>query len=112
MLKVLRHKLRNVVFHVFLDMIIHLRQTFVPEIIVPLDNFDSLSRLSVLLNPCRNLRVARAGRDKILELVRGDSSEFKKHAVERTIEMVFAQGVIERSATLVQRPHPDDVPAQ
>jgi hypothetical protein len=90
-LKVLGHKLRNVIFHVFLDTIIHLGQAFVPEIVVPLNDFDSFSRFGVFLNPSCNLFVVRAGCDEILELVCSNAREFKKHTVDRTIKVVFAQ---------------------
>ena len=92
-LKVLGYKLRNVIFHVFLDVIIHFGQTFVSEIIIPLNDFDSFSWFSVLLNPRRNFLVAGPGGDEIFEFVRRNASESKKQVVDRTIKVVFAKRV-------------------
>jgi hypothetical protein len=104
--------LRNVIFHVFLDTIIHLGQAFVPETVVPLNDFDSFSRFGVFLNPFRNLLVVCAGRHEILELVRSSAGEFKKHSVHRTVKVVFAERVIECRSTFVECSHPDDVASQ
>ncbi len=44
MSQICRHKLRNVIFHKFLDGIRHLGQALVTPIIIPLDDFYSRSR--------------------------------------------------------------------
>jgi hypothetical protein len=104
-----RHKLRNVIFHKFLDGIRHLGQALVAPIIIPLDDFYSRSRFRLSFNPFCDLFVRGAGGDAILELVGRDFRKTKKEVVERAVEVILTGNPRERCPALVQRTGSDDI---
>ena len=105
-----RHKLRNLVFHEFLDRVRHLYKPLIAPFIVPSDDLNPRPLLGLLLNPFGDLLVGSSGRDKILEVVSGDSRKSEKEVIERTIKVVFAGSSGESWTTLVQGPGRDHIP--
>ncbi len=57
MTEMCRYKLRDIVFHKLLDSIRQLRKALVTEIVIPSDDLDPFSRLSVLHDPGSDLLV-------------------------------------------------------
>ena len=104
-----RHKLRNVIFHKFLDRIRHLGQAPVAPIIIPLNDFYSRSRFRLSFNPFCDLFVGGAGGDEILELVGRDFRKTEKEVVERAVEVILTCNSRERCPALVQRAGGDDI---
>ena len=62
------YKLRDIIFHELLDSIRQLRKALVPEIVIPFDDLDPFSSLSVLHDPGSDLLVFGAGRYKLFKL--------------------------------------------
>jgi hypothetical protein len=65
----LRHKLRNVIFHEFLDGIRHLREAFVAPLIIPFNDFYPLPLFRLSSYPCSDLLVRSTRGDEVLEFV-------------------------------------------
>ena len=97
-----RHKLRDVIFHKFLNGVRHFREALVTPVIIPFNNFDPRSLLCLVFNPFGDLFVGGAGGDTILELVSRDFSKTKKEVIEWTIEVVFTGSSGECCPALVE----------
>src|ERR1700736_3407179 len=98
------HKLRNVIFHKFLDAIRHLRQALVAPVIIPFNDFYPLSLFRLSFHPICDLFVGGTGGDKILEFVCIDFRKTEKKVVERAVKVILTGNPRERCTALVQGP--------
>src|SRR5271165_5218485 len=98
------HKLRNVIFHKFLDAIRHLRQALVTPVIIPFNDFYPRSLFRLSFNPFCDLFVGGTGADKILEFVCRDICKTEKEVVERAVKVILTGNPRERCTALVQGP--------
>ena len=87
-----RHKLRDVFFHKFLNVVRHFREALITPVIIPLNDLGPRSLLCLVFNPLSDLFVGGACSDTILELVCRNFSETKEKVIRWTIEVVFARG--------------------
>jgi hypothetical protein len=104
-----RHKLRNVIFHKFLDRVRHLRQPLVAQVIIPFDDFYPRSPFRLSFNPFCNLFVGSTCGDKILEFVCRDFCKTEKEVVERAVKVILTGNPRERCTAFVQGPCGDDI---
>src|ERR1700759_1788162 len=108
MTKMCRYKLRDIIFHELLDAIRQLRKALVTEIVIPSDDLDPFSRLSVLHDPGSNLLIFGAGRYILFKLFRRDTDKTEKHVIQRAVKMIVAERVVEERPTLIQCSGSDD----
>ena len=107
-----RHKLRNVIFHKFLDGIRHLRQALVAPVIIPFNDFYPQSLFRLSFNPFCHLFVGGTSGDKILEIVCRDFCKTEKEVVERAVKVILTGNPRERCTALVQGPGGDNITSQ
>src|SRR5208282_4568902 len=97
-----RYKLRNVILHVLLDPIRHLRKALVTQIVIPFYDLDPRSFFCLLFNPFGYLFIRGSCRDERFELLRRYFRKTEEEVIEGTVEMVFAGGPGKCCAAFVQ----------
>jgi len=107
---VMRDILGNVVLHEFLHLIGRFAQAFVPQIVVPLDDFDARTLGRMFLDPLGDGSVVCAGGDEFLEIRALDPGETEEDVIEGTVEVVFADGAGQFGTAFIQRAFGEDVP--